>query len=264
MGKALRAELLKALTLPTTWIAALIAIVLPLGLEIYQTRGLVALLEASDAYSLGFVPDAGFISLVFGASAAIMLGTGVMASEYRANAPSVGSSRQASTTLLVMPRRVLGMTARLLVVLGLVAVLAAAASGLTFAWTHHALGSWSQVFPFPWGRWLALLGWWELNAVWAVALAAVSRGSLLPLAWLIPTATLVSPSLLFYRMGSAVVQLLPDYTSLRLIAHSWPPAGGPGTGPAPFISSALAFGVQGVWLVVGALVAYAAWVWRRA
>ena len=183
--------------------------------------------------------------------------SGWVASEYTAGAQTVGSARQVSTTMLVQPRRGTVVAAKVVVVLGLTVVLTAVASALTFQVTQHALGAWSPSFsPVPWGRLAGLLTWWALTALGAMALAALTRGALVPLVWGITTSSLVSPSFLLSKVTD-LAAYLPDAAAWNLFMKDTSLlAAGPGTGAAALTCAA--------WAVLALVVTSVCWVRRDA
>lgn len=255
--RALRAEALKALGLRGVWLGSALAVVIPVGLEAMNTRGMVAELESGPSHLNDMLPDMGFMDLIYGAVGIIVLATAVVASEYTAGAQTVGSARQVSTTMLVQPRRGTVVAAKVVVVLGLTVVLTAVASALTFQVTQHALGAWSPSFsPVPWGRLAGLLTWWALTALGAMALAALTRGALVPLVWGITTSSLVSPSFLLSKVTD-LAAYLPDAAAWNLFMKDTSLlAAGPGTGAAALTCAA--------WAVLALVVTSVCWVRRDA
>lgn len=256
--RAVRAELLKALTLPMTWIAAALAVALPVVVEYSQVNGMVDLLEAGEDYSLSVLPDMGLQSLMYAVAGAIVLGTGIAASEYHANAQTVGFSRQLTTTLLTCPRRGIGMTAKLVVVLVLTFVLAVVAQAATLSVTKYFLGSWAQLDPLPWGRLAALVMYWQLCALAGAALATATREALMPLVVLVTVTTVVAPSIFLTKLTD-LVRFLPDAAASRLVLHS--------TGVdlhADMLSAPQAVGACVAWAALCVAYCYAFWVRRDA
>lgn len=220
--RALRAEALKLAGLPGAWVGSTLAVALPVALELFNTRGMAARLAADpDSHLHELLPDMGFMDAIFGVVGIVVLGAVSVAGEYTATAQSLGSARQVSTTLLVEPRRGVTAAAKVLVVLGTTALLAALACTLTFTVTTSALGEWSPSFwPVPWGRVAGLYGWWAVNALVAMGLASLTRGALVPLAWCLTTTSLVSPGFLLSKVTD-LAAYLPDSAAFGLTMTSY-------------------------------------------
>ncbi|SDM25597.1 hypothetical protein [Actinomyces ruminicola] len=209
--RALHAEALKLAALPGARLGAALTVAIPVGLELFNTRGMTAELAADpNSYLHELLPDMGVMDATYGVVGVVVLATVSMAGEYTANAQTLGSARQVSTTLLVEPRRTITVAAKVLLVLATAAVLAAVTCAATFTITTRALGEWSPtLWPAPWTRVAGIYTWWIVNALGAMALACLTRGALVPLAWCVTTTSLVSPSLLLSK-ATDLAAWLPD------------------------------------------------------
>ncbi|VEG29358.1 ABC transporter [Actinomyces howellii] len=254
--RALHAEALKLAGTPGAWGGAALAVTLPVALELLNTRGMAAQLAADpDSYLYELLPDMGFMDAIFGVVGVVVIGAVSVAGEYTPTAQSLGSARRVSTALLVEPRRGVTMTAKVLVVLGATAVLAALACTLTFTVTARALGEWSPSFwPVPWGRVAGLSAWWALNALGAMALASLTRGALVPLAWGLTTSSLVSPGLLLSRVTD-LAAYLPDSAAFGLTMTDY---------DAPMLSTGRTWAVLAAWGLVALVLVAVPWTRRDA
>lgn len=220
--RALHAEALKLAALPGAWVGAALTIALPTGLALLNTRGMADELASDPGSHLHEMrPDMGVMDATFGVVGIIVLATVCMAAEHTANAQTLGSARQVSTTLLVEPRRSVTVAAKVLLVLATAAALAALTCALTFTITTRALGEWSPtLWPVPWGRVAGLYAWWAVNALGAMGLASLTRGALVPLTWCVTTTALVSPSFLLSKVTD-LAAWLPDAAAYGLILTSY-------------------------------------------
>lgn len=257
--RALRAEALKALASPAAWVGTALAVVLPVALELYLTHGMVAQLEAGDAQALDMLPDMGSAALALSTPGAIVLGTTAVAGEFRTGAQATGSSRMLTTTLLAVPRRGVCVAAKLIVTCLLVLTVFALAAAATLTVTSHALGPWAPLSPFPWLRLAGAATWWVLCALAGSALAAVSRGALVPLSVLL-SSMLVSPGVVLAG-HTDLVRFLPDTAAWRLVASSSTLGGSRGALPQ-LLTVPRAFGVCAAWAVACVIVTAVAWVGR--
>lgn len=256
---AVRAEVLKALASPATWVGVVLAIVLPVALELYLTHGMVAQLEAGDASALTMLPDMGTAALALSTPGAIVLGTAAVAGEFRTGTQATGSSRMLTTTLLALPRRGASVAAKLVVTCLLVLTVFALAAAATLTVTSHALGPWAPLSPFPWLRLAGAATWWVLCALAGAALAAVSRGALVPLCVLL-SSMLVSPGVLLAGRTD-LVRFLPDTAAWRLVASS-STLGGPRGALSQLLTVPQAFGVCAAWAVACVVLTAVAWTGR--
>ncbi len=256
---AVRAEALKALASPTTWVGAALAVVLPVALELYLTHDMVAQLEAGDVMALDMLPEMGSAALCLSTPGAIILGTTALAGEFRPGAHTTGSSRMLTTTLLALPRRGVCVAAKLVVTCLLVLTVFAIAAAATLTVTDHALGPWAPLSPFPWLRLAGAASWWLLCALAGSALAALSRGALVPLSVLM-SSMLVSPGVVLAG-HTDLVRFLPDTAAWRLVASS-SALGGPRGALPQLLTVPQAFGVCAAWAVVCVVVTAVAWTGR--
>ncbi len=178
--------------------------------------------------------------------------------------PESGGSRQVSTTMLVQPRRGVGIAAKVLVVQVWVVICAVVASAATLAVSVHAMGHYApSLAPLPWSRLAGVVVWWSVAAMGAFMLATLTRGAMVPLVWSIATMTLVSPSLLAWRAtGSTAITWMPDFAGPALvIGGQYRSAGLEMPAPGPAWQHALACAL---WWGACTAVSATAWVRRDA
>ena len=142
MRGALRAEALKLRTLPGSWVAVSLAMVVPAFLawldasqvrHAVETGALGPLIDTSTA-------DSGFASLILAQIGFVVLGVLATSSEYARNAQAVGRGRQLTTSMTAVPQGTVRMVAKLVVLLLSATVLAIVTTASTLAISRWALG----------------------------------------------------------------------------------------------------------------------------
>ena len=221
---ALRAEAIKALTARSTWIGALLCLTIPVLLELYQTRGMRAELEAGDPLSLEMLPFQGMQSLMLAVPGVIVIGAGMVAGEFQAGAQQQGGARLVTTTVLLSPRRSATVIAKTVIALCLTLVLVAASAAPTLALTHHALGPWADQTPVTLSRLTGLALWWLTCMLTVMGMTALTRSAFAPVLLLIMVSTQAPPSVLASRVSDLYI-LLPDAAAWRIMNPTFVMAG---------------------------------------
>lgn len=242
---ALRAELLKAATLPGTWVGLGVMSVGSAALTVLNAvgvRGAVTQGEPERVVSTG-VADTAFAALPIGTVGAVVVGVLLMSSEYAPNAPDAGGGRQVGASLTAVPRRRQLLSAKavavtLFVLLGAALTLPLA---LASAWTVLA-----GVPIDPWPGWAEVLGvcagatlYWVLTAWLALAVTALLRSGVIPLVVLILNSSVVSVSVLLTRV-TPLAHWLPDLAGRRLFGQDPFLDGGLAAGPGAAVMAAWA------------------------
>ena len=213
-----RAETLKILTLPSTWIAALLALGGPPALAGLSSRTLRHAIETGDPGSLlsTSTVDAGFLELSVGLIGAIVVGVVCFSSEYRTDRRFGSGSPQMITSLAATPQRLELFAAKATAVAVVVSGLVVVSCVFTFAVVGRVLGPFATPVDGAYlARCLGLVLYWVFTAELAFAVATLARNGVVPLIVLIADNTLVSVSYLLTNVTSAA-NYLPDIAGARM------------------------------------------------
>lgn len=191
--RAVRAELAKLVTLPATWVAVLLGLVVPSG---------VGILAGSGA---GPGVDTGYQDLAFGVVGAVVLGVVAISSEYTSEGAEAGGGRQITSSLTVVPARL-----RLLAAKAAALVLVTAALGVL-----TCVARFSTIGAADAGRLGGVVVYWVLTALLAFGFTLLTRNGIVPLAVMIANSSLVSVTYLVAR-GAAFGGFLPDMAGVRM------------------------------------------------
>jgi hypothetical protein len=227
--KLIHAELLKLATLPSAWIAAALAVILPAG---------VAVLNAGGQASRG--ADAGFQDLAAGVIGAIVIGVVAVSSEYLVEGAESGGGRQLTTSLTAAASRPRFLLAKAAAVAMTVALLALVSSAITLTTTSLANDTVSiGAAELP--RVVGVTAYWILTALLAYGITLVTRSGIIPLTFFIVNMSVVSVSFLLTKV-TRWANYLPDLAGMRMFLRDLR-----GTAEIAPVTGGL---VMGLWVVV--------------
>ena len=212
MRGALRAEALKLYTLPGSWLAVFLAMVVPAllaWLDAFQVRHAV---ETGDLGPLidTSTTDSGFASLILAQIGFVVLGVLATSSEYARNAQAVGRGRQLTTSMTAVPQGTMRMVAKLVVLLLSATVLAIASTASTLAISRWALGELAtDLGGALWSRCAGVVMLLVVMTMVAAALAELLRGGALALTLLIVNSSAVTFTFLLSKI-TPLARYAPD------------------------------------------------------
>lgn len=218
--RALAAELRKTLTLPSSWVALVVTVLGTAAITVLNANYARSSIAAGDVWDEGLLSpfETGYSGMPLGTVGAVVLGVMVMGSEYTANSSDAGGGRQITATLTAMPGRVRVLLAKVAVLALFVVLAAAIAIPLSTGIATFMLGD-DAVHTLDLGEALARSGgaalYWLLTAVMALAIAALTRGVMVPLIVLIANSSVVSVSILLTNI-TPLAYWLPDAAGQRL------------------------------------------------
>ncbi|CAL9493395.1 hypothetical protein SUDANB95_03264 [Actinosynnema sp. ALI-1.44] len=187
MLNAVRAEVVKLVTLPSTYLAA--------GVGVLGTTAIASLNARVSA-------DAGFTALPFGTIGVIVLGVLI-------------ATGDGATAVLCVPRRGVLLGAKVVVL----AVVSAALAGVTVlaAVPLSALGG------LGW-RVAGVVVYWVCSALIAFAVGVLARSAVVPLVLFIVNSALVSVTFLLTKV-TPLAAYLPDVAGAQMFARDYPAEG---------------------------------------
>lgn len=221
LRRAVAAELRKTATLPGSLVAVTVALFGSLAITVLNSLSVRAALRSGHPDHVGYTSptEAAFSAIPIGTVAAVILGVLVISSEYTANSPDAGGSRQITATLAATPRR-----------LALLAAKAAAAAFLILATAAITIPACLAVAQLVVGGPFAAYApgdtaaraagaalYWTLTGLMALAITVLTRSGIVPLIVLIVNNSLVSASVLLSHVTSLAFYL-PDLAGMRLFA----------------------------------------------
>jgi ABC-2 type transport system permease protein len=212
------AELRKALSLPATAVALVVAVVGPIALAVLNASHVRDALSSGRAEGVAYTSaaEAALSAVPLGTAGAMVLGIVVISSEYTANSTDAGGGRQVSTTLIAAPRRWTVLVAKAVVVVALVVLAALVALSISLVVAGSIIGDASEPGT-PIGRFVGAGVYWALAALMALAITVLTRSGIVPLIVLITNGTVVSASFLLWKVTS-LARYLPDLAGTRLFA----------------------------------------------
>nr|WP_062341182.1 ABC transporter permease [Herbidospora sakaeratensis] len=190
--RAVRAELSKLSTLPSVWLAALLAVVVPTGIALLN-RGVAG-------------PDRGYQELAFGVMGVIVLGVVAVSSEYLAESADSGGGRQLTTSLAAVPSRLRFLAAKALAVVLVAVPLAFTAAAATMGVVQARLDA---------GRLAGVVCYWTYTALLAFAITVLLRHGIVPLTVLLVNTSVVSVTFLLTKV-TPLANYFPDMAGVRM------------------------------------------------
>lgn len=218
LGRVIATEFHKALRLPAIWVGVAVGMagILAIGaINALQTRQ--ALLSGDAEWSTSFI-EATFAALPLGTVGAVIVGVLVMGSEYSEDSSGVGSGRQITSTLTATPVRSQILMAKAVTVMAFVVVMAALIIPASIFLVRLIIGEVGVETVGAGGLIARSMGatlYWLLTGLMALSLAALARGVLIPLTFLIVNNSLVSFSYLLTKV-TPLANWLPDLAGRNL------------------------------------------------
>lgn len=202
--RALRAELIKLVSLPSGWVALIAGLVIPTGICVITS------LTSQPG------PDTGFSELAIGVLGAIVLGVVAIGSEYTTEGEESAGGRQITTTLTAIPSRTRLMIVKIITVMIVVTALAIVAVLLAHTTVHLLLGSQAPDID---GETLARAGgavaYWVMMALLGFGLTVLTRNGIVPMAVLVANSSAVTVTFLLAQ-NFPVANYLPDLAGMRM------------------------------------------------
>lgn len=229
MKAAMAAELRKLATLPACAIGAAICLLGTLAVVVLNANAMRSAMDRGDTTRFRGIPlsEFGLDATIVGVIGAVVLGVVVVSSEYTATRDDAGGSRQIVVSLTAVPRRGVLLTAKVLVLTTVVALLGSLAVPGALLLSQLLLGRHGR----PAAEVFAALGWrpvgavlfWVLTALLAAAITVFTRSGIVPMALLITNCSVVSFSFLLTKVTD-LAMYLPDVAGAQMFTTSYPAA----------------------------------------
>ncbi|GLX96531.1 ABC transporter permease [Herbidospora sp. NBRC 101105] len=197
--RAVRAELAKLGTLPSVWLAGALALVVPAGIALLNSRV--------------HGPDRGYQELAFGVLGVIVLGVVAVSSEYLTEGADAGGGRQLTTSLTAVPSRVRFLAAKAAAVVLVAVPLAFAATAATMGIVHVTLAE--RAAALDAGRLAGVVCYWTYTALLAFAITVLLRHGIVPLTVLLVNTSVVSVTFLLTKV-TPLAYYFPDMAGMRM------------------------------------------------
>lgn len=214
MTRTLRAELRKALTLPAVFVGCAVMAGSMVALTVLNA------LSARGDDATESAVDIAFYGAPVGIVGALVIAVVLVSSEYTANSPDAGGGRQVSTSLIAMPSRMGLLVAKaitmVLIVVPMAAVAILASIGVAMVMLDDLVGGgvgWEEGSR----RATAVIGYWMLIALMALAVTVLTRSGVIPLVFFIVNSTVLPPSFLLSRVTDLAFWL-PDTSGLAMLS----------------------------------------------
>ncbi|OMD34730.1 ABC transporter permease [Paenibacillus odorifer] len=198
------AELSKLFSLPGIWLAFLIGAISP---AVIATLDSIAEKEEITAGVSTRLSEVGYIGLVMGVQGVIILGVLAVSSEYLTESSESGGGQQITTSLTVVSSRFHFLLAKAGAVTVISVLLCIVAIMTTVSATHLILGEYAPAF--EWSRLIGAVCYWTFTALLALGITMLTKNGIIPLAVLIINSSVVSFSVLLYRV-TKLAFYLPD------------------------------------------------------
>jgi len=214
MKKALSAEFSKLFSLPTTWIA--IAVSLLIAPVIAALRAFQELSDITKGIQTTVEHAIGFEELGFGVTGIIILGVIAISSEYFTESEESGTGRQITTSLTATPSRLRFLLSKTAVVAIISAILAMITIPITMGTVWHILGKHAHTLgaaDMP--RFIGVVCYWVLTALIALGITFLTRHAALPLTILTLNTSVMTVTYLLTRI-TPLANYLPDMAGIRM------------------------------------------------
>ncbi len=212
--RALKAEVLKLITLPGVRVATAIAVAAPAMFTAMTVQQIRSNRESGQPGAFTSTVDLAFGEFQLTMVTAVVLGVVAAASEYTPSSTTPGAGRQVTTSLLAVPGRTRLLAAKVGALLGLAIVTSAAAIGAAM-WVASGIGpDWGQAH---W-RFIGAVVYWCAVALMSFAIGAWTRNTVVPIAILGVNLSAISFSFLLLKL-TPLARFLPDLAGARLVMH---------------------------------------------
>lgn len=252
--RAFNAELSKLFSLPGIWLAFLIGAFAPAFIALMDS---IAQKEEIIAGVSTRLPEVGYIGLALGVQGVIILGVLAVSSEYLTESSELGGGQQMTTSLTVVSSRLHFLLAKAGAVIVTSILLCIVAMMTTLLATHLVLGEYTPAF--EWSRLIGAVCYWAFTALLAFAITVLTKNSIVPLAVLIINSSVVSFSVLLYKV-TKLAFYLPDRAGFEMFMFTSDNAHTPSTGSlfdsyfTPFTGGLVMFAWVAVLFTVAAIV----------
>ncbi|MEU4241815.1 ABC transporter permease [Actinoplanes sp. NPDC026619] len=221
LRRTVAAELRKTATLPGSFGAAAVAVLGTLGITIINALSVRGALRAGQPDRVAYTSpaEAVFSAVPLITVGAVILGVIVISSEYTANSPDAGGSRQITTTLAATPHRLTVIAAKVAALTVHILVTAAITIPACLTVAHLVIGTpfAADALGSTVARAAGAALYWTLTGLVALAITVLTRSGIIPLIVGIVNSSLVSASVLLTHVTS-LAYYLPDLAGMRLIA----------------------------------------------
>ncbi|MFC7677726.1 ABC transporter permease [Paenibacillus sp. GCM10028914] len=209
--RAFKAELCKLFSLPGIWLAFLIGAFFPALIAVMVSLDNKKEIIAGVSTGLS---DVGYWGLGYGVQGVIILGVLAVSSEYLIESSESGGGRQITTSLTAVSSRLhfllakAGAVAVISILLCIVAIMTSVLA------TYLILGEYTPVY--EWSRLIGVVCYWTFTALLALGVTLLTKNSIIPLAVLMINSSVVSFSVLLYKVTKLALYL-PDRAGLEML-----------------------------------------------
>lgn len=208
--RAFNAELSKLFSLPGIWLAFLIGAFAP---AVFAALDSIVQKEDIIAGVSTQLSEVGYIGLGFGVQGVIILGVLAVSSEYLTESSESGGGQQITTSLTVVSSRLHFLLAKAGAVTVISILLCIVAMMTTALATHLILGEYTPAF--EWTRLIGVVCYWTFTALLAFGITVLTKNGIIPLAVLMINSSVVSLSVLLYRV-TKLAFYLPDRAGIEM------------------------------------------------
>ncbi|ASA21675.1 ABC transporter permease [Paenibacillus donghaensis] len=208
--RAFHAELSKLFSLPGIWLAFLIGVFAPAVIAALDS---IAQKEEIIAGVSTRLSEVGYIGLALGVQGVIILGVLAVSSEYLTESSESGGGQQITTSLTVVSSRLHFLLAKAGAVTVISILLCMVAIITTVSATHLILGEYTPAL--EWSRLIGAVCYWTFTALLALGITVLTKNSIIPLAVLMINSSVVSFSVLLYRV-TKLAFYLPDRAGFEM------------------------------------------------
>ncbi|MFE4709254.1 ABC transporter permease [Paenibacillus sp. NPDC056722] len=208
--RAFNAELSKLFSLPGIWLAFLIGAFAPAVItaldSIVQKEEIIAGVSTR-------LSEVGYIGLALGVQGVIILGVLAVSSEYLTESSESGGGAQITTSLTAVASRLHFLLAKAGAVTVVSILLCIVAIMTTVSTTYLILGEYAPAIEWP--RLIGAVCYWTLTALLALGITLLTKNGIIPLAVLMINSSVVSFSVLLYKVTKLALYL-PDRAGLEM------------------------------------------------
>lgn len=254
--KAFNAELSKLFSLPGIWLAFLIGAFAP---AIIAALDSMAQKEEIMAGVNTRLSEVGYIGLGVGVQGVIIIGVLAVSSEYLSESSESGGGQQMTTSLTVVSSRLHFLLAKIGAVTVISILLCIIAIMTTMSATHLILGQYAPAYEWP--RLIGAVCYWTFTALLALGMTILTKNSIIPLAVLMINSSVVSFSVLLYKV-TKLAFYLPDRAGFEMFMFKNDNLNTPYTDSlfdsfhSPFVGGLIMFAWVAVLLIIAAIVFY--------
>ncbi|WP_438496245.1 ABC transporter permease [Paenibacillus sp. IHBB 3054] len=252
--RAFNAELSKLFSLPGIWLALLIGAFAPAVIAALDS---IAQKEEIIAGVSTRLSEVGYIGLALGVQGVIILGVLAVSSEYLTESSESGGGQQITTSLTVVSSRLHFLLAKAGAVAVISILLCIVAIMTTVSATHLILGEYAPAF--EWSELIGAVCYWTFTALLALGITLLTKNGIIPLTVLIINSSVVSFSVLLYRV-TKLAFYLPDRAGAEMFMFTSDRLHTPSTGSlfdrfhTPFTGGLVMFAWVVVIFIVAAIV----------